>query len=866
MYNSNIDNPSDLVKLPPRGSSDRSQSQIRTSRSSTLNRSLHRTLSNEIVSSSITRRSKHRSSSGRSHNRKVVGDPNIDSTNVLLSSNKFENNVQGIQNLDQNDEMITIESGTDVLDRDYYQNQNSTTDSVQLIHPFEVDKVLPPKITTTSSGKKKAEDVLKFFEMQSDGMYKCLLCVDEQKIIRQCKRSTANLRSHLLVHGMNEYAFKSQEDQQNSKKNTTSVISLSLQRKHEIDEALLQCIIGAGLPYNMFNHNAVIQFLHVLEPGYTPPDRRTLSSRIISEYNEYVNDLKSILPHIGPLAFASDIWKDISRHHMISLSIHTFTFDFEYISLPISFHIFHERELSVNIRGFFEHERDRFNLNTRILAGITTDNGPNIKSAASYNILGPRFACLAHCLNLTVHHALCLWTKPDPKKYPFDSAHHEVTDSLIDDEDDELTSDLPEFISSISLGGENSIADDNQNLVHLNHTSSYSDNLSSSSFVQTKDYLDIELSEDNSQIVNPRNNEEIYKFLLRVYALLRKVRIFISMAREVAALQRHVHNKLGDNKGGFILDVKIRWSSSFAMLDRFINLRDLVEEIFYKRDINGLTTAQQVEIRALFISHDDWDVLVAVHDCLKPFEKATTMLSGQYPTQSLAYFSLEVIKAGVQKPSYPSYYHALANESLRLEYQYYLDEFLPDEQKDWMKIAAFLDPMFHLDLMRNDIDYQYTKQLIINKMKNMDLIDPFPRQKLPTTATSASSVSLAERMSAFKTSLLNSVDVKISSSLSSQPLSIDSEIFTFLNLVRENEGVEFQSFWKVNHSSLPRLSQMARIFNVVPATSTYLEQMFSVAGAVKNIRRASLSSLSLRSLIMLRKKKELDKLRAFIHQ
>ncbi|CAF3738425.1 unnamed protein product [Rotaria sordida] len=141
-------------------------------------------------------------------------------------------------------------------------------------------------------------------------------------------------------------------------------------------------------------------------------------------------------------------------------------------------------------------------------------------------------------------------------RYPFDSAHHEIADSLIDDEDDELTSDLPEFISSISLGGENSIADDNQNLAHLNHTSSYSDNSSSSLFVQTKDYLDIELSEDNSQIVNPRNNEEIYKFLLRVYALLRQVRIFISMAREVAALQRHIHNKLGDNKGGFILDVK----------------------------------------------------------------------------------------------------------------------------------------------------------------------------------------------------------------------------------------------------------------------------------------------------------------------
>ncbi|CAF3240390.1 unnamed protein product, partial [Rotaria sp. Silwood2] len=121
------------------------------------------------------------------------------------------------------------------------------------------------------------------------------------------------------------------------------------------------------------------------------------------------------------------------------------------------------------------------------------------------------------------------------------------------------------------------------------------------------------------------------------------------------------------------------------MLRRFINLRDLVEEILYKREINGLTSAQKVKIRSLVINHDDWDLLIALCDSLEPFEKVTTMLSGQYPTQSMSYFALEVLKADVQKSSYPSYYHKLANESLWLECQYYLIEFLPDIQKDCMK-------------------------------------------------------------------------------------------------------------------------------------------------------------------------------------
>ncbi|CAF4852232.1 unnamed protein product, partial [Rotaria sp. Silwood1] len=264
--------------------------------------------------------------------------------------------------------------------------------------------------------------------------------------------NTANLRSHLLFHGMKAYAFKSQEDQGNPQKYNIPVTSLSQQRKREIDEALLQCIIGAGLPYSMFNHSSVIHFLKVLIPEYTPPDRHTLSSRIINEYHQYISDLKSVLPHVRPIAFASDIWKDVSAHHMIQLSLHTFTMNFEFVSLPISFHLFHEQKLSSNIQAFFEHERDRFSLNTTILAGITIDNGPDIKSAASYNILGPQFACLAHCLNLTIHHGLSLWEKPNSKKYPFDSAQYEIIDSLINNEDDELTSDFPPNTSSISLG------------------------------------------------------------------------------------------------------------------------------------------------------------------------------------------------------------------------------------------------------------------------------------------------------------------------------------------------------------------------------------------------------------------------------
>ncbi|CAF3692131.1 unnamed protein product [Rotaria socialis] len=100
-------------------------------------------------------------------------------------------------------------------------------------------------------------------------------------------------------------------------------------------------------------------------------------------------------------------------------------------------------------------------------------------------------------------------------------------------------------------------------------------------------------------------------------------------------------------------------------------------------------------------------------------------------------------------------------------------------------------------------------------------------------------------------------------SLSIQPLSADLEIATFLILFRDNESTDFQTFWKNHTRVLPRLSQIARQYNAIPAASVYLEQVFSVTGAIKNIRQASMSSVTLRSLMILRKKKNIEKLRSF---
>ena len=124
-------------------------------------------------------------------------------------------------------------------------------------------------------------------------------------MIKQTGRGTANLRSHLLIHNLKHFAFESQEEQRVAKVNKTTTNQISLTRKREIDEAILKCTVQASLPYNLFNHEALVELLNLLEPGYKPPERRTLSSRIHDQYHQHILDLKSVLPHIGPVAFSN---------------------------------------------------------------------------------------------------------------------------------------------------------------------------------------------------------------------------------------------------------------------------------------------------------------------------------------------------------------------------------------------------------------------------------------------------------------------------------------------------------------------------------------------------------------------------------
>ena len=67
---------------------------------------------------------------------------------------------------------------------EYLTQQQSTKENIRSSrYPFETEETRSKK-TSTASGKKLALEVYELFEKQADGIYRCTLCTDQQKVIR----------------------------------------------------------------------------------------------------------------------------------------------------------------------------------------------------------------------------------------------------------------------------------------------------------------------------------------------------------------------------------------------------------------------------------------------------------------------------------------------------------------------------------------------------------------------------------------------------------------------------------------------------------------------------------------------------------
>ena len=88
----------------------------------------------------------------------------------------------------------------------------------------------------------------------------------------------------------------------------------------------------------------------------------------------------------------------------------------------------------------------------------------------------------------------------------------------------------------------------------------------------------------------------------------------------------------------FITDFIVRWSTSHQMLERFYNMKVIMDEIPCNPQlINGINRKQENKLKSLILTSEDWEMIAMLKKLLKPFYISTKMLQGRkYETLALS--------------------------------------------------------------------------------------------------------------------------------------------------------------------------------------------------------------------------------------
>ncbi|CAG8451817.1 613_t:CDS:2 [Dentiscutata erythropus] len=166
------------------------------------------------------------------------------------------------------------------------------------------------------------------------------------------------------------------------------------------------------------------------------------------------------------------------------------------------------------------------------------------------------------------------------------------------------------------------------------------------------------------------------RYLIKLRYFIKKIRksaLFIEDLKRITASFDHPFLRP-------IIDCSTQWNSSFLMIDRAIVLR---------MDLDSLVIRHST-LRDLQPSENEWNILLELRNCLKPFNTATEILSkSNYPTIA----NLRLIISGLfnHLNAFNSDYQDMNAVVSKIREK--LDEYWPIMQKA-SKIAAFFDPYF----------------------------------------------------------------------------------------------------------------------------------------------------------------------------
>ena len=184
-----------------------------------------------------------------------------------------------------------------------------------------------------------------------------------------------------------------------------------------------------------------------------------------------------------------------------------------------------------------------------------------------------------------------------------------------------------------------------------------------------------------------------------ITALMGKCRTIVSTIRKSSILTESVAALARDSsiKPGLVSDMRVRWNSSYNMLQRMLLYQNVLEKLFDELDsLPGITKTQIKKLHDSKITGNEWNLIQALRRVLERFYEATKVLSGQkYPTLSLAYAVIFSLMHYLNNRSSDLIENEIKDMLIEPYNQYMVRSW---KEMALIRVSALLDPLTH-DLM-----------------------------------------------------------------------------------------------------------------------------------------------------------------------
>ena len=302
----------------------------------------------------------------------------------------------------------------------------------------------------------------------------------------------------------------------------------------------------------------------------------------------------------------------------------------------------------------------------------------------------------------------------------------------------------------------------------------------------------------------------------------------------------------------FCQDVSTRWNSTYDMIERVLEQQLAVSAVLLQRR----------NLVHLEISPNEWRILEDIVQLLRPFKIATLHLSGEkYPTISALGPLLGEIKKKVAADVSDSVvireFKRALRDDINSRYQH------PDIQMLLNK-ASYLDPRFksltHLSSFQQSEVSDAILQELIELENDSDDGSESDAEREPNNESNDESndeCSTAEpRKKKAKNALLDMLGDSFIVQAAATCTSTHEDMIHAEVLRYKSETTipldQYPLEWWCAHSCVfPNISKLARKYLCIVATSVPSEQVFSTAGNIVSVKRASLLPENVNKLVFL---------------